>query len=329
MDMELKGLEEEIVCEACARTHGEISVNQALREVIDDLDVCCFSRAQPRPSLSATMACVGDKRKSSSAGGDGDDEEKACMWTGKFSAAEAHYFDCPFALAVCKNDCGSTMVRSDLAAHLELCRSDCPNGCGALVAGKHMARHLDGCRSQCLLGCGALVGGNEREQHARTCPQRTVACEWCLEAYHFQAVGNHRRDCDMRHVHCPNKCFTADGGAAVQVPYGDVDEHLLTCPMQQVRCCFSSVGCETALPRCEMAAHERDPNHMVVLCRRISLLENDVAGAIAQLQSDAIGASRTVAQIQNDATGASRTIEQLQIQLQAQAKKIKQIDDDY
>jgi hypothetical protein len=140
-DEDENALEEETVCERCARDHGEITINEALREVIDDLDVCCFSHAQPLPSLSPGVAAAGGKRKS-------DADEAACTWTGKFAAAEEHYSTCPSALALCGNGCGSTVVRRDLAAHLETCKSDCPNGCGLSVAGKDMSRHLDGCRSQ-------------------------------------------------------------------------------------------------------------------------------------------------------------------------------------
>ena len=170
--------------------------------------------------------------------------------------------------------------------------------------------------SQCVLGCGNLVGGNERDIHKRTCPQRTVACEWCAEEYHFQEVADHRRGCDMRHVHCPHRCVTADGGDAVLVPFAEIDEHLLTCPMMPVKCCYAPLGCDITLPRCQMDAHESDPEHMAVLGRRIFHLQNEV-----------VSASRTISQLQGQLAKNSGQLEKHAAKHAKQEEKIASMEE--
>lgn len=83
------------------------------------------------------------------------------------------------------------------------------------------------------------------------CMKRPHACTSCnaYKSTFEDVVTSHISVCPHKSVLCPNSC-----GESLQRK--NLDDHLNTnCPLEVIKCLFSQVGCETKLPRKEMASH--------------------------------------------------------------------------
>ena len=93
------------------------------------------------------------------------------------------------------------------------------------------------------------------------CPKREFTCQHCNFKATYEVVSNdHWPQCSFYPVPCPNAC----GIQAME--RGDLEAHLLQCPLEEVECDFSHAGCNTKLPRQDMERHtgESTQKHLVL-----------------------------------------------------------------
>ncbi len=87
-------------------------------------------------------------------------------------------------------------------------------------------------------------------QHTTSCPKRPWKCPYCpFESTHDIGTTDHAPQCDYQPVPCPNHCQVGT------VPLRQVEDHLLTCPLQLVDCEFAEAGCDIRVPRKDLAHH--------------------------------------------------------------------------
>ena len=124
---------------------------------------------------------------------------------------------------------------------------ECPNGCEQPVEKRNLNAHLANC-----------------------CPKREFTCQHCNFKATYEVVSNdHWPLCSFYPVPCPNAC----GIQAIE--RGDLEAHLLQCPLEEVECDFSHAGCNTKLPRQDMERHteESTQQHLVLMSAKSLRLE--------------------------------------------------------
>ena len=149
--------------------------------------------------------------------------------------------------------CEWTGKLEGLEAHLDVNTGDCeyvdiecPNKCDLPVQKRNLPTHL-----------------------ANSCPKREFVCQYCNFKATYEVVSNdHWPQCSFYPMPCPNAC----GIQAFE--RGDLEAHLLQCPLEVVECDFSHAGCNTKLPRQDLERHmeESTQKHLVLMsamCARI------------------------------------------------------------
>ena len=142
--------------------------------------------------------------------------------------------------------CEWTGKLEGLDAHLDVNTGDCEyvdvkctNECNQPVAKRNLPAHL-----------------------TNLCPKREFTCQYCNFKATYEIVSkDHWPRCSFYPVPCPNAC----GIQAIE--RGDVEAHLLQCPLEEVECDFSHAGCDTKLPRQELEKHmeESTQKHMALM----------------------------------------------------------------
>ena len=143
--------------------------------------------------------------------------------------------------------CEWTGKLEGLEAHLDVNTGDCeyvdvecPNKCDQAVEKRKLTTHL-----------------------TDSCPKREFICRHCNFKATYEVVSNdHWPQCSFYPVPCPNAC----GIQAIE--RGDLDAHLLQCPLEEVECTFLHAGCNnTKLPRQDMEKHmeESTQKHLALM----------------------------------------------------------------
>ena len=142
--------------------------------------------------------------------------------------------------------CEWTGKLEGLEAHLDVNTGDCeyvdvecPNKCDLPVEKRNVPTHI-----------------------ANSCPKREFVCQYCNFKASYEIVSNdHWPQCSFHPVACPNTC----GNQAFE--RGDLEAHLLQCPLEEVECNFSHAGCNTKLLRKDMERHmeENTQKHLVLM----------------------------------------------------------------
>ncbi len=160
-----------------------------------------------------------------------------------------------------------------------------------LNVGPELEKQLEGCafvEVQCYHdGCGQSLQRRLRENHqANECPQRPFSCEHCeeYESTYHDVTTNHWPVCVCYPVSCPNGC------TETTFQRQNLDKHLNEeCPLQEVECDFTCAGCETKLPRKDMADHVSDSKemvrHMTLLARQNQRLGQEVTQLVQENQN--------------------------------------------
>ena len=120
------------------------------------------------------------------------------------------------------------------------------------VRDKFHRRRVSGVRIYCpnkANGCEWIgeVGGGK--QHCSICPKRPWKCQYCELISTFDTKGDHLIKCTHYPTVCPNQCIIGT------IPRCQVEEHLMTCPLEVVPCEFSDIGCSVKIARQELKQH--------------------------------------------------------------------------
>ncbi|KAL8104603.1 uncharacterized protein LOC141678101 isoform X2 [Apium graveolens] len=102
---------------------------------------------------------------------------------------------------------------------------------------------------------------DELAAHLSQCRFRTVQCpnEGCDDQF---SAGNS----EIHDAVCPFKMLPCEQNCSDILMRRDMDRHCITvCPMKQVNCPFSSVGCESSIPRSMLEQHKEKNVHAHVL----------------------------------------------------------------
>ena len=130
----------------------------------------------------------------------------------------------------------------------------------------YMQRKIKELQVRCRYNGGGCVWTGQlfdKDAHMRTCPKQPWSCPHCQFAGLREAAQEHTEGCAQVPVHCPNQC------EARQVPRCQLSVHLdRDCPLQQVACKFSHVGCTEELVRSQLAAHIQNMqmHHTMLMC---------------------------------------------------------------
>ena len=155
---------------------------------------------------------------------------------------------CPFKEEGCKWQ-GELVYLNDHAKECFLGVKSCPNHCGERIPKAEMDQHLN---SQCR--------------------KRDYRCQYCGKVDRYEIItGNHcELVCERFPIMCPNVC------EAASFPRCELELHLSSCPLQQINCEFSPLGCSEMVYRWYMDNHHSNnvENHITLACRKlVSLLE--------------------------------------------------------
>ena len=113
------------------------------------------------------------------------------------------------------------------------------------------------------------------------CPKRGFTCQYCNFKATYEVVSNdHWPQCSIYPVPCPNAC----GIQAIE--RGDLEAHLLQCPLEEVECDFSHAGCNTKLPRQDLERHMEKSiqKHLVLMSATLSKCQEQLQKYAVHMQ---------------------------------------------
>ncbi len=146
--------------------------------------------------------------------------------------------------------CEWTGKLENLDSHMEMSTGDC--------------QYMD---APCPKNCGVQVQKRELATHLSShCTKREFICKYCnFRATYEVIVNHHKPQCPRYPIPCPNGC------RVVAVERCTLEDHLNSCPLQEVSCEFSYAGCNVILVREEMEKHleEGTQRHMLLMNRAL------------------------------------------------------------
>ena len=166
------------------------------------------------------------------------------------------------------------------------------NGCDWVGELRSVDQHCDRCtyaEVDCPNSCGELVQRRLLPSHLEDkCSKRHINCAYCgHKSTHDDITTAHWPVCDRYPVACPNNCGKEG------IPRCEVEEHRLKeCPLQEIKCKYDYVGCETTLPRKEMDTHMETgmKEHLQLMERYTAMIkcEKESADNKAELMSKVV-----------------------------------------
>ena len=160
----------------------------------------------------------------------------------------------------------------------------------------------------CSNKCDQPVEKHNLNTHlTNSCPKREFTCQYCNFKATYEVVTNdHWPQCSFYPVPCPNAC----GIQAIE--RGDIDAHLLQCPLEEVECDFGHAGCNTKLPRQDLERHmeESTQKHLVLMSVSLKLSKEQQEKSQQELQQN----------FKRNLEKRDRQITKLQEQLQAETE---------
>ncbi|KAI6646811.1 hypothetical protein LOD99_9210 [Oopsacas minuta] len=133
-----------------------------------------------------------------------------------------HQPKCPKVRLKCKEGCGTTVDREDMAQHLE-------KDCGRVVR-------------RCKLRYGKIVPRDELNIHMKEkCVQRMIPCEHCNIDFKACNMSNHNKKCKKMPLSCELGCGTTVSREKMAKHIGE------ECVEKKVECPFIKYKCEVGL----------------------------------------------------------------------------------
>lgn len=176
-----------------------------------------------------------------------------------------------------------------------------------------------------------ILRQNMDEHLTKFCHNREYTCEFCEEKGTYALITQvHYEACLKRIIPCP---FCKELMQRQQVK-----EHVaVDCKSTMVSCKFMKLGCNTALTRRDMVAHEmNDQHHLHMAIETTANLERDLSGAlnrIGRLEDELKEKSDMLEQVQRDKEEVRRElgkrIGKLEQALKGATDRITKLDDSY
>ena len=148
----------------------------------------------------------------------------------------------------------------------------------------HLDPELDNCQhkdTKCPLHCQQLIPKNKLEKHlTQDCSKRVHICQYCgYKATYEEVVGTHFVVCKCLPLQCPNKC-------GVSCDREEMIYHIKLCSLEEVKCVFSSVGCDEKFTREGEDEHmKKSVNHHLTLTSSLTAeMKTDMEQNIAKLE---------------------------------------------
>lgn len=168
---------------------------------------------------------------------------RGCKWHGKFELLQKHVnSECERVTVYCSNGCGKKVEKCMLDEHL---RSHCS-------LGRCEYEWKDRTSS---FGCVLFTNGEILENvPCITGSKHQDGGLSDLENSDMNGCNSEEKSKIMTEDHedttnqCPNGC-------SERVNYRDLEYHFENCPLEQVRCPFSDVGCKANVARCDLETH--------------------------------------------------------------------------
>ena len=135
---------------------------------------------------------------------------------------------------------------------------DCPKNCKKTLTRKDLSTHLSQeclCRDYSCEHCG-LKG-----------TYHTITGECGKHGPCLLHKDGHYSECQSYRIPCPNKCSQT-------VKRRDLAAHRDLCPLEQVECTFSEVGCTKKMARRDMESHVTSSDHLHLLLTMKALVES-------------------------------------------------------
>ena len=199
----------------------------------------------------------------------------------------------------------------DLEAHLDAKTGDCeyadvtcPNECDQPVEKHDLSSHL-----------------------TSSCPKREFTCQYCNFKATYEVVSNdHWPQCSFYPVPCPNAC----GIQAIE--RGDIEAHLLQCPLETVECDFLHAGCSVGLVRKDLEKHMEENTQKHVALVPALTLKTDHKHDQLQRKLENVEKQQEQLQKQHDELQKKTyeneaKIKDLEQQLQQKAKRAEELGD--
>lgn len=125
----------------------------------------------------------------------------------------------------------------------------------------------------CSRGCKATMPRKDLLKHLQdTCSLRQVVCEFChLVEGTYVDIQEHKQSCGLVPEPCPNDC----GVEPLDRQY--MKQHLGFCPLQEVACDFSFVGCPARVQRKDLREHIQQALglHVMKMAERLKELRHE------------------------------------------------------
>lgn len=118
-----------------------------------------------------------------------------------------------------------------------------------------LSDHLSECSCEmiaCPRMCGLSVERRSIDFHVdKICRLRPFRCEYCSLTGNFASIaGTHYNQCEEYPLKCTNQCSNET------IKRKDMNLHVKDfCPLEELSCCFSEVGCEFKCQRKDMVNH--------------------------------------------------------------------------
>ena len=188
-----------------------------------------------------------------------ENAEKGCEVELQRRSMKSHQKEqCQYRRTRCKH-CKESIIYIHLQEHEDVCDRfpvQCPNDCGnRKIERCKLQLHRTTCLMelvQCHLGCQKMVRRKVLALHQSTmCPFRKIVCRHCKKVCMAKDIEHHNNSsCMLYPIFCPNRC--GKRGIIRKL----LNDHKKECPMEEIPCKYSNVGCEKVCQRYKMDDHE-------------------------------------------------------------------------
>ena len=237
---------------------------------------------------------------------------------------ESHINQCSYTTIECSNNCGDSLLRKDLADHLNnkcvmrlsvciYCQKQdrhfiivslqhqqrcpdfpigCPKSCsgGDQVKRRDLHAHSLVCPLESVVcpDCQAEMLREQLTEHGRNaCPKRIVLCIFCQKQIRYDVTNTHLQECPEYPIECPRRCELGP-----TILRKNLTLHLEICPLEPVVCS----ACKTDVIRKDMNEHNlsKCPKRLTECkyCHRIGPYDDIMGQHMEECEEFPIGCPR-------------------------------------
>ena len=168
----------------------------------------------------------------------------------------------------------------------------------------------------CTYNCGVKVQRMNAERHMQEeCPKRPIKCRYCShESTQDSLAKEHENTCEKCPLACPNSCEHDP------IERRLLENHLASCPLQEVDCVFKAIGCTVPILRKDLENHMQEKNvtHLMLIYALIQttaakekVVEEDAKFARMELEKR----DKLIASLERKATGLQLDLQKKDVQV--------------